>query len=961
MPSPTPNVQPPDAIQLNGVRVHNLKSIDVRIPLHRLVVVTGVSGSGKSSLAFDALYAEGQRRYIESFSPYSRQFLERLDKPDADRIDNLPPAVALRQNSVAPGKRSTVATATELYDYLRLLFAKIGRIIDPATGEEIRRHSPQSVAEQIARLAEGRKLLVAFPVSAFPEANGVEQPSSKDRLIDTVLERGFTRAITEGCLVNLAQGERPKRIYGDALVVVDRLTAGRATPERMLEALETAFRFGDGHCVVLAEGMTEGRSLEIDGEPWTRFDFRRRLFSEHSGDEYPDLTPALFSFHSPLGACPTCRGFGSVPVMSWDKLVPDTTKTLREGAIAAWTTPAYRHELDELLELADEYDIPVDVPFAKLQPEHLALIHDGVKKRRFGGLKGFFKWLERKRYKIGVAAFLSRFRRFETCLECRGARLNRTALAVRVGGLNIAEVCAKTVAEAGELFAEGSEHVPADDAVSRAILPALQSRLKTLDRLGLGYLGLDRTTESLSGGEARRVALTAAIGADLVNMLYVLDEPSTGLHPRDRERVVEALLELRDAPNTVVVVEHDFAFVAAADEVLDLGPGAGREGGELLYAGPPAGLRALQGSPTAEWFRKSLAASDEQSAERRSASKTRSRAERKRPFEAALTLSHCTRHNLQDLTVEFPLNCLCVVSGVSGSGKSTLVTETLYPALCRALKKSCDLDDADREADVTGAESLDDVVLIDQSPIGRTPRSNPATYLGVFDFIRQAFAALPEAKLRNFTAGTFSFNTDRGGRCPHCKGAGVVTIEMQFLPDIEVTCPECHGSRFRRDVLDIKLRGKNIADVLNMTCAEAFVFFRGHPRIQRRLTSLKEVGLGYLPLGQTATTLSGGESQRLKIASYFGSGTGKRTLFLFDEPTVGLHAADVETLLECLRRLIGIGHSVIVVEHRLDVIRNADWLIDLGPDAGAAGGRIVATGPPEVVAGVPESITGQYL
>ncbi|HEX6986352.1 MAG TPA: excinuclease ABC subunit UvrA, partial [Planctomycetaceae bacterium] len=891
------------------------------------------------------------------FSPYARQFLERLDKPDADRIDNLPPAIALRQNSVAPGKRSTVATATELYDYLRLLFAKAGRIVDPASGREVRRDSPQSVAAEVGALPEGRRLLVAFPASALSNAEP-DRPSSADRLLDEVVGRGYARVVTGGRLVGVGREERPA-LAEDALVVVDRVVTGRTAPERLLESLEAAFGDGGSRCVLLLEGEAEGKAIEIDGARWTRRDFDRRLVSAATGREFREPTPALFSFHSPLGACPTCRGFGSVPVMSWDKLVPDRSKSLREGAIVAWTTPAYRHELEELLDLAGDYGIPVDVPFSELEPRHLELIHNGVPRRRFGGLKGFFRWLERKRYKIGVAAFLARFRSYETCPDCRGARLNGDALAVHVAGRNIADVCGDTVAESARFFRDvSSETHGADPAVARAILPEIRGRLETLDRLGLGYLTLDRPTDTLSGGEARRVALTAAAGANLVNMLYVLDEPSTGLHPRDRERVVATLAALRDAPNTVVVVEHDPAFLKAADWVIDLGPGAGREGGRVLFAGPPAGLASAPESITAKW----ASGGPQPPEDVRVKAEVRSRgADAPRSPDDVLTLGPCTRHNLKDLTVEFPLNRLCVVSGVSGSGKSTLVTETLYPALCRALRKSCDLEDADRIAEAAGAGRLDDVILIDQSPIGRTPRSNPATYLGAFDPIRAAFAATPEAKLRNFGPGTFSFNTERGGRCPHCKGAGVVTVDMQFLPDIEVTCPECHGRRFRRDVLEIKLRGRGIAEVLDMTAAEAFAFFRGSPQVQRRLAPLKEVGLDYLPLGQPATTLSGGESQRLKIAAFLGGGTGKRTLFLFDEPTVGLHAADVAKLLDCFRRLIAVGHSVVVVEHRLDVIRAADWLIDLGPEAGDAGGRIVAAGPPAAVAAVPESVTGRYL
>ena len=937
-----------EAIVVEGARVHNLKSIDVRFPLHRMTVVTGVSGSGKSSLAFETLYAEGQRRYIESFSPYTRQFLERLEKPDADHIDNLPPAVALTQRSVTPGRRATVATATDLANYFRLLFAKAGSLVDPATGHEIRRDSPQSVAAAVEKLPQGRRLLIAFPATAIAAAGDDEPPATGDRLLDAMLDRGYPRLIAEGRLWHLARGERPAST-DDALVVVDRLKTGTLEAERLAESLEIAFGDGDGRCCVLVEGDVEGDApgtrFDLESSRWTRCDFNRRPISPVTGRSFTEPSTALFSFTSPLGACPTCRGFGSVPEMSWEKLVPDQSRSLREGAIVAWTTPAYRHELDELLALAGDYDLPVDVPFAELAPSHRELIEAGVPERNFGGLRGFFRWLERKRYKIGVAAFLARFRSYEPCPDCRGARLNDDALAVRVAGRTIADFCGDTIGESRRFFEGPSTDMPgADPAVLRAILPEIRERLVTLDRLGLGYLTLDRTTDTLSGGEARRVALTAAVGANLVNMLYVLDEPSAGLHPRDRERVIDTLLALRDAPNTVVVVEHDESFARAADWLVELGPGAGREGGEVTFMGQPSGGR--------------------QPSESSATSQRRSRgadALRSPRGQESLTLSPCTRHNLKGFSLDVPLGQLCVVSGVSGSGKSTLVNKTLYPALCRALGKPCDVDDADRTASVTGAETLNDVLLITHAPIGRSSRSNPATYLGAFDAIRAAFAATPEAKLRAFGPGTFSFNSDRGGRCPHCRGAGIVSIDMQFLPDVEVTCPECDGRRFRRDVLDVKLRGRSIAEVLEMTAAEAFTFFRGHAKIQRRLAPLKEVGLDYLPLGQPATTLSGGESQRLKIASFLVAGTGRRTLFLFDEPTIGLHASDVATLLDCFRRLIAVGHSLVVVEHRLDVIAAADWIIDLGPEAGDSGGRIVATGPPAAIAATGDSITGRCL
>ena len=726
---------------------------------------------------------------------------------------------------------------------------------------------------------------------------------------------------------------------------------------RLEESLETAFAAGDGRCDLFLEGEADGEPFDVDGVRWTRLAFDRRLVSPASGRVFPEPTPALFSFRSPLGACATCQGFGRVPAFRWDKVVPDPSKSIRDGAIVPWTTPAYAHEWQELMDLAEDQDLPVDVPFSTLEPRHLALIYDGVRSKKFGGLKGFFRWLERKRYKIGVAALLARYRAYETCRDCDGKRLNPDALAVRVAGRNLGEIGRETVAAARRFFADlDADALGAGPAVARAILPEIRGRLDTLDRLGLGYLRLDRPTGTLSGGEARRVALTAAVRSDLVNMLFVLDEPSAGLHPADRGRVIETLLALRDGPNTVVAVEHDPAFLDAADWVVDLGPGAGRNGGEVVYAGPAAGLASSETSLTALWQ-----ASRGRQPSGSTAKPSPSDPGADAPGSPRLVLSNCTRHNLKNLTVAFPLNRLCAVTGLSGSGKSTLVGETLYPAVCRALKRACEAEDADRDAVLSGAEALDDLVWIDAAPIGRSSRSVPATYLGVFDAIRQAFAETPEAKLRKLGPGAFSFNAPRGGRCPHCDGAGVVTVDMQFLPDIETVCPECRGARFRRDVLEVKLRGRTIADALAMTAAEAFPFFRGLPQVQRRLAALKDVGLDYLPLGQPATTLSGGESQRLKIAWFLTQGAGKRTLFLLDEPTIGLHRADVAVLLECLRRLVAVGHSVIAVEHHLDVVAAADWVIDLGPGAGDAGGAIVAAGPPAAVAAEPGSVTGRYL
>jgi excinuclease ABC subunit A len=672
----------------------------------------------------------------------------------------------------------------------------------------------------------------------------------------------------------------------------------------------------------------------------------------------------LFSFNNPLGACPTCQGFGSVPSLSFERVVPDPSKSLREGAIAPWTTPKYRHELDELLALAGDYGIPTDIPFSELTPEHLALIREGVPERRFGGLRGFFRWLERHRYELPVRVFLSRWRSYETCPACRGDRLQPLALAVRVGSqtsevrgqrpgesrlLSIAELCRLEIPAAVSFLESVAATIsPAERTMTKAIFDELRTRLRYLAEVGLDYLTLDRQARTLSGGEAQRVALTGTLGSTLVNTLYVLDEPSAGLHPRDSERVIAAIKRLRDARNTVVVVEHEDAFIRQAEQVIDVGPGAGREGGEIIFQGPPAGLLEGEGSVTGAYLSGRRFIPIPQPEQRRAPN-------------AWLTLTGARHHNLKNLTVEFPLGVLCVVTGVSGSGKSTLIDETLYPALCRALKQPCATESPGAFDALAGVEQIDEVVLADQSPIGRTPRSNPVTYLKAFDEIRKIFADTPDAKLRNLTATAFSFNAAAGGRCPKCQGSGVVEVEMQFLADISMTCPECHGTRYRPEVLEVKYRNLTIADVLALTVREAFSFFRTHRKLQRQLKFLKDVGLDYLPLGQPATTLSGGESQRLKLASFLASGTRSRTLFLIDEPTLGLHTADVAQLLTCFESLLAVGHSLIVVEHDLDVIRSADWVIDLGPEAGDAGGRIVASGTPERIAQTDESITGEHL
>jgi len=957
-------------ISLRGVEVHNLKSIDLDLPHRKLIVLCGLSGSGKSSLALDTLYAEGQRRYIESFSAYTRQFLERLEKPDAERIEGIPPAIAVTHRNTSRSSRSTVGTATETHDYLRLLFAKIGRIFCDGCGREVRQDTPQSVGETLAALPPGTRYMVAFHLPAPP-------PERLEKIAAGLREDGLIRVVAGGRTIHLdreplppvpgAPSETPTAGTG-YYVIVDRLAAGTAAENRVRDSLETAFAKGEGQCFVFAAveeaaGLPaspdptvdsassslqpslggRGSVTEIDGRWWRRMGFSARLACEECAREFAEPEPRLFSFNSPLGACPDCEGFGNVIGIDMELVVPDPSKSIREGAIAPWNSPAYAHELEELLALAPDYDLPVDVPFSELDERHLALITHGVPERKFGGLEGFFAWLERRKYKMHIRVFLSRWRSYRPCPACGGARLKPEALAVRVGGKNLAELSAMKISEAAR-FLDELELTDWQRKVGRMMLDQVRARLGYLETVGLGYLTLDRTLRTLSGGEARRVALTSALGSTLVNMLYVLDEPSIGLHPRDVHRLIEAIGELRDRENTVVVVEHEEAILRAADQVVEIGPGAGERGGRIVFQGTPEEMERTEGSLTGDYLA------------RRRGIITNGR--RRRPDHGWIRLAGARGNNLQDVTVEFPLGVLCLVTGVSGSGKSTLVQDTLYPALCRRLRK-----DAPKPypyEDVFGDGQIDDVIMVDQSPIGRSPRSNPVTYLKAFDEIRNVFAETVEARTRNYGAGHFSFNVD-GGRCPECHGDGYLQIDMQFLADVYMRCSACGGRRYRSEILEVTYRGRNIADVLDMTVREAFTFFRGRPKVQARLKRLIDVGLDYVRLGQPANTLSGGEAQRLKLAGYMSSAKRGRCLFILDEPTTGLHFSDIVQLLDCFDALLSVGHSLIVVEHNLQMMKAADYLIDLGPGAADEGGRIVAQGTPEMIANSPGSITGGFL
>ena len=738
---------------------------------------------------------------------------------------------------------------------------------------------------------------------------------------------------------------------GELIAIVDRLTAGSTSPQRIRDSLETAFSKGGGVCVVLAEGDARppleaggaGSPFALDGQSWWRLTFSTAMRCDDCGIGYPTPEPRLFSFNSPLGACPACEGFGNVIDIDLDLVVPDPNKTLRDGAIAPWNTPAYSHELEELIELAGDYDLPLDVPFRELSPVQRQLIVEGVPERKFGGLRGFFAWLEKRKYKMHLRVFLSRWRSYRPCPVCHGTRLRPEALATKLGGRNIAEIAGMKVREALALLRQ----LPLSDyerRVGRMMLDQVQARLSYVDAVGLGYLTLDRTLRTLSGGEAQRVALTSALGSSLVNMLYVLDEPSVGLHPADVGRLTDAVLSLRNRGNSVLVVEHEEGLMRAADQIIEIGPGAGERGGEVVFQGTVTEMEASPHSITGDYL-----------AGRRGIAGER---KRRRPSHGWIRLTGARGNNLQNLTVEFPLGVLALVTGVSGSGKSTLIEDTLYPAL--KLRKRESAQRPEPYDDVFGDGQIDDVVLVDQSPIGRSPRSNPVTYIKAFDEIRTVFAETLEARTRNYTASHFSFNV-AGGRCDTCEGDGYLEIDMQFLADVYMKCPQCNGQRYRPEILKVQYRGRNIAEVLDLTVREAFAFFRGSVKVQTRLKRLIDVGLDYLRLGQPANTLSGGEAQRLKLAGYLSTAKRSRTLFLLDEPTTGLHFADVTQLLDCFEALLAVGHSLIEVEHNLQMMKAADWIIDLGPGAADEGGRIVAEGTPEYLSRQENSATAKFL
>ncbi len=906
-------------LRIEGARQNNLKNISLEIPHDRLTVITGVSGSGKSSLAFDTVFAEGHWRYVESLSTYARMFLERLDRPDVDRIERIRPAVALEQKNPVRTARSTVGTATEIYDYLRLLYAKIGRLHCPRCGAPAAAHSAESIADALLAGHAGARAFITF---RLPVPAGIAPAD----FWASLARRGFARVRIDDEMIDLAAP--PGRLTATEIaVVLDRVVIEERLRSRITESIEACLREGAGR-------------VEIDIVGQRPLTFTEALRCPSCAIDLERPQPLLFSFNHPLGACPDCKGFGNLLRYDEARVVPDPTRSLAEGAVEPWTHASGRWYQRELVKAARRHGLDADRPYRELGEDERRLVSEGDGK--FPGIRGFFEELESYRYKLHVRVFLSRYRSQSTCPACGGTRLKPAALAVRVDGLTIAEFSALTV----EAAAQRLQQLSLDEteaSIAGEILKQLNAKLTFLLRVGLGYLTLVRQARTLSGGEAQRINLANQLGSQLVGTLYVLDEPSIGLHARDTTRLAELCRELAQAGNTVMVVEHDRTFIDAADYVVELGPGSGDRGGELVFAGPRADFLKATRSLTARYLvgRESIPTPLGRRGGRRQ-----------------LLLSGAREHNLKDITLRLPLHALVAVTGVSGSGKSTLVHDTLYRAVARAFRTEFAPPGA--YGALIGLEYLKDVRLIDQEPIGRTPRSNPITYIKAFDEIRKLFAGLPRAKALGLGAGAFSFNVP-GGRCEACQGDGFQKLEMYFFEDVYVTCQECEGRRYRPDVLTVKVRGRSIADVLAMTVDDAAEFFAGQATLARRLRILQDVGLGYLRVGQPANTLSGGEAQRLKIAAELGARAATDVLYILDEPTTGLHFDDVKKLLGVLNRLVDAGNTVLVVEHHLDVIKCADWVVDLGPEGGEDGGNIVAEGTPEMVAQTPGSYTGKFL
>ena len=960
-----------ESLTIRGARVHNLKNVSCEIPHNSLTVITGVSGSGKSSLAFDTIYAEGQRRYIESLSAYARQFLERIEKPEVDDISGIAPAVAIKQKNSVRNPRSTVGTVTEIYDYLRLLYARVGRTFCWQCQQEVKKDILDEAVQLLLSLPEGTRIYVLFPFSHYRKFLELRSPAQKEKrrrrnpeqdVLQQVLldlrKQGFNRLYQNSQVVELSNPDLLLSLdFSKPLfVLVDRLVIRPDIRQRLMDSVETCYREGDGRAVVEVIGLPQSSvAAEPAGGPTVVPLYKKMREQLRAGDQfafsekfecrecqilYEEPEPRLFSFNNPFGACPKCQGFGNMIDFDPNLVIPDKEKTLQQGAIEPWTKPRYRQLMAEFRRFAKQRGIPLDVPYRSLSAEHKERILSGDEK--FIGIRRFFDHLETKKYKLYIRVFLSRYRGYRQCPECQGFRLRREARAVKIAGNEITQITSMTVEQAYHFF-QGLNLSAFEFSVGERILQEIRTRLKFLYNVGLEYLNLDRLASTLSGGEAQRIQLATSLGSSLVGALYVLDEPSIGLHPRDNSRLIEILKNLRDMGNTVLVVEHEPEMMRAADRIIDLGPGAGEQGGHVEFSGSYFELLSSPSSLTGKYLKEEL--------------KIQVPRTRLSPNGQWLKVYGAREHNLKKVDVAIPLGMMTCITGVSGSGKSTLVREVIYAALKARRGESSEKENYDR---IEGAERISEVVLVDQSPIGRTPRSNPVTYTKAFDAIRDVFASTREAKAHSYGTGHFSFNIP-GGRCETCEGDGTVTVEMQFLADVELVCEECKGTRFKPGILGIRYKGKNIYEVLQMTVREAISFFSSVPRITNRLKVLQEVGLGYLRLGQSSSTLSGGEAQRIKLASYLSRQVQQRVLYIFDEPTTGLHFDDIHKLLVAFRKLLQIGATLLVIEHNLDVIKTADWIIDLGPEGGHKGGAIVACGPPEEVAKVQESYTGQYL
>ncbi|WP_145427869.1 excinuclease ABC subunit UvrA [Staphylococcus pettenkoferi] len=930
------------SISIRGARAHNLKGVDIEIPKNKLVVMTGLSGSGKSSLAFDTIYAEGQRRYVESLSAYARQFLGQMDKPDVDSIEGLSPAISIDQKTTSKNPRSTVATVTEIYDYIRLLYARVGKPYCPNHGIEIESQTVQQMTDRILDLEERTKIQLLAPVVSH-------RKGSHEKLIDDISKKGYVRVRVDGEITDVNEvPELDKNKNHSIEVVVDRLVVKSGIETRLADSIETALQLSEGTLIVDVIGDEEMKFSENHACPICGFSIG-------------ELEPRMFSFNSPFGACPTCDGLGQILRVDLDLVVPDPNKTLNEGAILPWEPTSSDFYPTLLKRVCEVYKIDMDKPYKKLTQRQKDILmygskgkkiefmfrqRNGQKRKRTMEFEGVVHNVNRRYHESPseyTREMMSKYMTQLTCQTCHGKRLSREALSVYVGNKNIGDVVAYSIGEALNYY-DNLELSSQDRTIADQILKEIYSRLKFLYNVGLEYLTLDRSAGTLSGGEAQRIRLATQIGSRLTGVLYVLDEPSIGLHQRDNDRLINTLKEMRDLGNTLIVVEHDDDTMRAADYLIDVGPGAGEHGGEIVASGTPKQVMRKKSSLTGQYL---------------SGQKLIEVPEHRREItDRKLHIKGARSNNLKDVNVDLPLSTMTVVTGVSGSGKSSLVNEVLYKTLSKEINNS-KVKPGDNDG-IDGLDQLDKVIDIDQSPIGRTPRSNPATYTGVFDDIRDIFAQTNEAKIRGYSKGRFSFNV-KGGRCEACKGDGIIKIEMHFLPDVYVPCEVCDGKRYNRETLEVTYKGKNIADVLAMTAEEVTHFFENVPKIHRKLKTLVDVGLGYVKLGQPATTLSGGEAQRVKLASELHKRSTGRSIYILDEPTTGLHVDDIRRLLNVLNKLVDNGDTVVIIEHNLDVIKKADYLIDLGPEGGDGGGTIVATGTPEEVAEVKESYTGQYL